>query len=200
MARGASHATLTDLIAALRSVVTAFEAEGIEYALVGSVAAAAWGVARTTRDVDLVAVIDRAQLDRFLATIDRSELYVAGSAARDALDVGGSFNVIHTAGGGKVDIFVPPAGDPFTQSRIARRSRLDVLGVMAWVATPEDVVLAKLRWRLESRSEQQWRDCVEIVAVNDMDVPYLHSWAARLGISTDLAELLHGPVADGGPA
>ena len=51
-------------------------------------------------------------------------------------------------------------------------------------------MLAKLRWRLESRSELQWRDCVEIAAINDLDVSYMHRWAAELGVQDDLAELL----------
>jgi hypothetical protein len=52
------------------------------------------------------------------------------------------------------------------------------------------VVLAKLRWRLDSRSEGQWRDCVEIAAVQRLDEPYLRVWADRLGVSDDLEELL----------
>jgi len=70
-----------------------------------------------------------------------------------------------------------------------------VLGVTAWIATPEDVVLAKLRWRLDSRSEVQWRDCVGIAATQDLDKEYLWSWADQLGVAADLAELL--PISDG---
>lgn len=62
--------------------------------------------------------------------------------------------------------------------------------VPCWVATAEDVVLAKLRWRLESRSEVQWRDCVEIAATNDLDTTYLRRWARDLGVTGDLEDLL----------
>ncbi|MCY3584441.1 MAG: hypothetical protein F4Y76_00480 [Acidimicrobiales bacterium] len=89
-----------------------------------------------------------------------------------------------------VDVFAVLSEDAFTQSRIARRVRAEVLGISTWIATPEDVVLAKLRWRLESRSETQWRDCVEIAAINDLDVSYMHRWASALGIRDDLTELL----------
>lgn len=60
----------------------------------------------------------------------------------------------------------------------------------AWMTRDVDIVLAKLRWRLESRSEIQWRDCVEIAAVNDLDISCMHRWAAELGVQDDLAELL----------
>ena len=108
------------------------------------------------------------------------------------MESGGSFNILHPQSGGKVDVFVVPASDPFTQSRISRRVRANVLGVDAWVATPEDVVLAKLRWRLESRSETQWRDCVEIAAINDLDLSYMRRWGPELGVEEDLSDLLDG--------
>lgn len=157
--------------------------------VVGSTAAAAWGVARTTRDVDLVAAIGPEDLEMVLGSLEGDDLYVnAGDARRAALD-GGSFNVIHVTSGGKVDVFVSPPGDEFTQCRLARRINANVLGVSTWVATAEDVVLAKLRWRLRSRSATQWRDCVEIAEVQDLDRAYMFSWAASLGVTDDLEEL-----------
>lgn len=57
------------------------------------------------------------------------------------------------------------------------------------------IVLAKLRWRRTSRSEVQWRDCIEIAATNDLDTTYLRRWADVLGITDDVEDLLR-PVAD----
>ena len=102
---------------------------------------------------------------------------------------GGSFNIIHAGSGGKVDVFV--GRDDFARERLRRRIPDEVLGISTWVATPEDVILAKLHWRLASRSEIQWRDCVEIAATQDLDLPYMRSWANRLGIEDDLRELVH---------
>lgn len=151
----------------------ALEAAEVSYVVVGSTAAAAWGVARTTRDVDLVAAIGPEDLEAVLASLEGDDLYVNAGDARLAAAEGGSFNVIHTTSGGKVDVFVSPSGDEFTRTRLARRLGAEVLGVRTWVATAEDVVLAKLRWRLQSRSETQWRDCVEIAEVQDLDRAYM---------------------------
>lgn len=181
---------MTELVAALRAVVDGLESIDARYVVVGSTAAAAWGVARTTRDVDLVAVLSEADLDRFLLTLDRRTLYVPDDDARDAARRGGSFNVLHPTSGGKVDVFVAAHDDAFTRSRLERRVRLDVFGVETWVATAEDVVLAKLRWRLRSRSEVQWRDCVEIAGSQLLDRAYLDRWAPELGIEDDLADLM----------
>ena len=80
--------------------------------------------------------------------------------------------------------------DKFESIRLDRRVQLNILGVLTWVATPEDVVLSKLRWRLESRSETQWRDCIEIAAAQNLDTDYMRLWAQQIGITSDLEELL----------
>ena len=191
MARLRGNRTLIELTAALERTVRALEAADVDYIVVGSTAAAAWGVARMTRDVDIVVLVAPETGETMLAALRASGTYLPESDARRAIEAGGAFNILHPQSGGKVDVFAVPTSDPFTQSRIARRVRAEVLGVEAWIATPEDVVLAKLRWRLESRSETQWRDCIEIAAINDLDIHYMQRWATELGVQDDLAELLN---------
>lgn len=182
---------MIDLARALRFVVSEFESHGVDYVIVGSAAAAAWGVVRTTRDVDVVIVVSDEALADVLDRLVTEGFYVPDSVLRpEAFQTPGSFNVLDPGSGGKVDVFVPVAGDAFTASRISRRIRVDVFGVPCWVASAEDVLLAKLRWRLESRSEIQWRDCVEIASTNELDDEYLLSWAEELAVSDDLSELI----------
>ncbi len=180
---------MTGLVAAFRAVVESLDRLHIEYCVVGSTAAASWGVIRGTRDVDLVTVMSPEDAERLLQSFG-PDLYVPTEQARLAVAEYRSFNVLHPASGGKVDVFVAAPDDAFTQSRLRRRVATDVLGVIAWVASPEDVVLAKLRWRLESRSEVQWRDCVEIASVQALDSDYLWRWAEVLNVEADLQELL----------
>ena len=147
-------------------------------------------MARSTRDIDVVAVITLETVDSFLSAIGNNEIYVPVDEAKAAAESGGSFNVLHTTTGGKVDVFVCLPSDAFEASRLDRRVKLNVLGVDTWVATPEDVVLSKLLWRVQTRSEVQWRDCVEVAATQNLDVKYLQIWATQLGISADVEELL----------
>ena len=182
--------TLIDLTFAFRRVVEALEKISARYVVVGSTAARAWGVARSTRDIDVVAVITRETVDTFLRALGNNEIYVPVDEAKAATIKGGSFNVLHTKTGGKVDVFVCQTSDAFESSRLDRRVKLQVLGIDTWVSTPEDVVLSKLLWRVQTRSEVQWRDCVEVAATQKLDVTYLRSWATQLGISADVEELL----------
>lgn len=181
---------MIDLTAVFRAVVEALHTSGVPYIVVGSTAAATWGVARATRDVDIVAMLSADNIEPVLSALDRADLYLPTHDARKAARSGGSFNVLHPSTGGKVDLFVAPESDRFTQSRLQRSITAEVLGTPARVATPEDVILAKLRWRLESRSEVQWRDCVEIAATQPLDTGYLSSWADELGVAADLGDLL----------
>ena len=182
--------TLIDLTFAFRRVVEALEKISARYVVVGSTAASAWGVARSTRDIDVVAVITRETVDTFLRALGNNEIYVPADEAKAATIKGGSFNVLHTTTGGKVDVFVCQTSDAFESSRLDRRVKLQVLGIDTWVSTPEDVVLSKLLWRVQTRSEVQWRDCVEVAATQKLDVKYLRIWATELGLSADLEELL----------
>lgn len=181
---------MIDLTLAFRRVVDALEQISARYVVVGSTAASAWGVARSTRDIDVVAVITQETVDDFLGALGNNEIYVPVDDAKAAASSGGSFNILHTKTGGKVDVFVCLTSDPFESSRLDRRVKLKILGIDTWVATAEDVVLSKLLWRARTRSEVQWRDCIEIVATQKLDKSYLRLWAAHLGISTDFKELL----------
>lgn len=181
---------LIDLTFAFRRVVDALEQISARYVVVGSTAASAWGVARSTRDIDVVAVITRETVDAFLLALGNNEIYAPVDEAKLAAANGGSFNILHTKTGGKVDVFVCLTSDAFESSRLDRRVKLKVLGLDTWVSTPEDVVLSKLSWRSRTRSEVQWRDCVEVAATQNLDVIYLRAWALQLGIAEDLEELL----------
>lgn len=181
---------MIELARILGIVVDALERIQVGYVVVGSTAGAAWGVARATRDVDIVVMVGAEQLEAVLDALLAAGLYVPVEQAHEAANAGGSFNVLDPSHGGKVDLFLARLDDAFTHSRLARRIRADVFDVPCWVASAEDVVLAKLRWRLDSRSEVQWRDCVEIASTNELDATYLRHWAPSLGVTEDLEDLL----------
>ena len=54
-----------------------------------------------------------------------------------------------------------------------------------WIVNIEDLILSKLEWARESRSDQQRRD-VGLLLAAPLDRAYLEEWAVRL----DLAGLL----------
>ncbi|MFB2983641.1 hypothetical protein [Microseira sp. BLCC-F43] len=79
----------------------------------------------------------------------------------------------------------------FDRSKMARRrlEALDSAGVeQFWIASPEDVILAKLLWRQQSQSQKQWTDVLGILKVQaeHLERGYLTEWAEQLGLVDDL--------------
>jgi hypothetical protein len=175
---------------ALATVVEALNRVGAPHAVVGSVGATVWGLQRTTIDTDIITVAVHERIDELLASLSGEHIYVPADDARRILRSGGSFNVLDLDTTEKVDVFVAPPNDPFTASRLSRRVRAQIEDVDTWVTTAEDIVLAKLRWRLTTRSERHWRDCLDIAGINDLDIDYLRKWADVIDVRDDLEELL----------
>jgi hypothetical protein len=61
-----------------------------------------------------------------------------------------------------------------------------------YFASPEDLILNKLRWRQQSGSEKQWRDILGVLKVQreSLDYGYLREWAKRLGLVDALNQAL----------
>ena len=71
----------------------------------------------------------------------------------------------------------------------ARRRRAQIGDVPMWVVSAEDLILSKLNWARDSRSEIQLRDVRSVIAAHaSLDWAYLEAWAGTLGVSGLLAE------------
>ncbi|MEX1218143.1 MAG: DUF6036 family nucleotidyltransferase [Acidimicrobiales bacterium] len=167
-----------------------FDDVGIDYMVVGSVAASVWGLRRTTVDLDLVVAIAPGLEATLIDAILKDGLYLPVDLARSVVGTFGSFNVIDTKTSGKVDIFVSLFDDTLATLRLSRRIAVELFGVSTWVASPEDIILSKLEWHSSSDSERQWRDCFEVAAVNDLDLEYLRQWATKMGTIDEVERLL----------
>jgi hypothetical protein len=176
----------------VREVARALTALGISYALGGSMASSLHGIDRYTRDADLTAEPFPGK-EAQLAAAFGPDWYVSLPAIQEAVRRRSSFNLINTATGFKVDVFVRK-DQPFEQSAMARRTPLtlpDASGEPLVVHSAEDVVLFKLRrYRLGNQvADQQWKDVLGVLRVQagKLDDRYLDHWAADLGV-TDLLQ------------
>ena len=171
----------------LMDVITRLEAGGIEYALTGSVAMSCYVPERTTVDVDIVLQLGRNQAGHIVDLFE-SGYYIDRGAVDEAIRLARSFNVIHCGGLLKVD-FIIPRSSVLLRQRFERRRRLIVGDIQVWVLSPEDLILAKLEWMRESRSERQLADVRGLLTqVPDLDDAYLGASARRLGVADLLNE------------
>lgn len=162
---------------------------GIPYMLTGSYASSVHGTPRATQDLDIVIAPTRSQLAELLELLPDTEYYVSKDAAFDALARRAQFNVIDFETGWKVDLIVIKDRD-FSRTEFDRRRPLQLDGVSLYVASPEDVLLAKLEWSKLGASARQVEDAVGIVRLqgNLLDVAYVERWVAVLGLRDQWAE------------
>jgi hypothetical protein len=176
-------------------VIEAFEKLNIPYLIGGSMASALHGTARSTLDSDLVADLRPEQVPSLVEILEH-DYYIDQEMILDAIQHQSSFNVIHLETAFKVDVFIAKTRR-FDQIQFKRRS-LEVLSTeperKAYVATAEDIVLAKLEWYRQGGevSDRQWRDILGVLKVqaNRLDLEYLQKWAAELKVSDLLGRAL----------
>jgi hypothetical protein len=176
----------------IRLLVRIFAALQVRCAIGGSVASSIHGIERFTRDAD-ISVEPFPGKEEAVAAALGPEYYVSLGAIKDAVRDHASFNIINTATGFKIDVFVRK-DVPFEKSVLQRRLEVALPDEPAQplpIYTAEDIVLFKLRWyrQGEETSEQQWQDVLGVIKVQAgrMDEAYLDRWAADLGVSDLLA-------------
>ena len=171
----------------LSQVTATLDQQNISYVLVGSFASSIHGMYRSTADIDILADIHPEQIHPLLVALQNS-FYLDEHAMRDAVDQGRSFNAIHFDSVFKVDIFVARS-DEFALSQLNRRQLRKISpdkNEVVYVATPEDTILAKLRWYRAGHetSNTQWNDVLGVLGTscNYLDAEHLRTWAERLGV------------------
>ncbi len=167
-------------------ISSALDLAGIAHMLTGSFACAHYGVLRSTQDIDFVIEAAPARLRTFIEALPSSEYYADLDTALQAYNRQSLFNVIDLATGWKIDLIVRKSR-AFSQEEFRRRQRVTLHGAALFVATAEDVVIAKLEWAKLAQSRRQLEDVVAILRArwSALDQAYLEKWIAELGLSTE---------------
>ena len=176
-----------DAVRALDALKPLLAELGIEYAVGGSLASGHYGEPRSTADVDLFVELPNEKLDRLLAAL-RGRFYAPEQPARDAVRVGGMFNIVHLETMHKIDIHVS-RGTALDQDEIARRQFVSLTQDgehMVFIASAEIIVLRKLEWyrRGHCVADHQWRDVLGVLKgqAGRLDLHYLRRMAVTLGL------------------
>ncbi|MDP9468663.1 MAG: hypothetical protein M3P32_08010 [Chloroflexota bacterium] len=183
--------TLGELLA---EIGQRLDAAAIPYMVTGSVASSFHGEPRATRDIDIVVDPTPQALDAFVRSLPADAFYVDLGAARTALAERGQFNVIESASGWKADLVIRK-DRPFSIEEFARRQPVALLGTATFIASPEDLIIAKLEWAKFAESERQLRDVTAILAVSGdrLDYRYIERWVSALGLR-DVWSRIHGAI------
>ncbi len=173
---------MSDELDVLLSVTARLQASGIVYMVTGSMAANFYATPRMTRDIDLVVELSDADIDRVVGLF-QDTYYIDPDMVQQAIRNRSMFNMIHNALVVKVDCVVRKDTD-YRREEFARRRTITLAGQSVAIVAPEDLILSKLDWARESRSQMQLDDVRNLLrSVQDLDRVYLSHWADRLGLT-----------------
>lgn len=176
---------MSDQVEVLKIVARRLDAAGILYMVSGSVAMNFHAQPRMTRDIDIVVELSVRDAPR-IREMFAGDFYVDEADVRDSITERGMFNIIHNEKVVKVD-FIVRKNEAYRREEFARRSPIELEGVPISVASAEDLILSKLYWGKDSRSEMQLRDVQNLIAsVRELDWAYLARWAGELGVADQL--------------
>jgi len=173
-------------------VIAAFEKLGVDYLLVGSFSSNFYGIPRSTKDADFVAVMSGNEI----TSLER-EL-----SPDFAFDPQPSFETVTGTFREKLSALSFPfeieifhlSRDEHDQARFQRRRKVfdELIGCDVWLPSPEDVIIVKLRWAAIGKRGKDADDVRDVIAVQgdeELDWDYIHKWTARHGTRELLDEI-----------
>jgi hypothetical protein len=165
----------------LKIVAGRLDEAGIPYMVTGSMALNYYAVPRMTRDIDLVVEVAPVDTER-LCELFQEDFYLEPETVREAVARAGTFNLIHTRLIVKVDMVVRKSDD-YRRTEFGRRRRVSLDDRVIVVVAPEDLVISKLHWASQTRSEVQLGDVRNVLqSVAALDRTYLEHWIGHLGL------------------
>src|SRR5690348_6395223 len=166
-----------------RRITAKLDQANVPYMVTGSFASALYGSARSTQDIDIVIAPTAEQLRTFIQILGH-QYYAELEAALEALRQESLFNVIDGISGWKIDLILRKSR-PFSQEEFLRRQRVSFHGVELFVASAEDVIIAKLEWAKLGESQRQIQDVAAILNIRGslLDQAYIEKWIPQLGLA-----------------
>ncbi len=99
------------------------------------------------------------------------------------------FQTVRSASVIKVDFIIRKEA-PYRQQEFIRRCTMEIDDTTLWFVTPEDLLLSKLIWAADGKSEMQLNDVRNLILeVAALDWDYIEFWATELQVEAFLREV-----------
>ena len=149
----------------------------VAYMTTGSIASMVYGEPRFTHDIDLVLRIENGDLVHLQRCFPEDHFYFP---PREVLEVElkrgirSHFNIIHMTTGFKADIYVV-GRDPLHHWAMENKRRIPFFERSIWVAPPEYVLIRKIQYYMEGRSEKHVKDIRAMLVLTSLDHDFVLS-------------------------
>jgi hypothetical protein len=164
----------------------------IRYMITGAVAVIIYGEPRLTQDIDLVIELKANNIETFRESFPPEEFYCPPAESLKVemnRPLRGHFNIIHLQTGFKADCYMM-GEDPLHRWGMSKRRKLDFEGESIWVAPPEYVILRKLEYYRDGRSEKHLRDIASVLSISGdrIDLDQLLGKIEKYGLQREWKE------------
>ena len=171
------------------AVLEALEHFSVPYMVVGSFSSNVYGIPRSTKDADFVVQLEQTGIGAIGERLG-PDFQLEAQMSFETITGTSRHRIRHPSSTFMIELFLL-SNDPHDRERFARRTRLPVEGREAFVPTPEDVVITKLRWSRQGRRQKDIADAESVIAVqrNQLDWDYLNRWCDAHGTRTLLDDI-----------
>jgi len=166
----------------LEQITRALEQRGIDYMLSGSMALNSYTVPRMTLDADIVIELSGKNLEDFFEIFE-NEFYVNKDSVRQEVARSGMFNVIDHKTGFKID-FIVKKNTEYRILEFKRRRKERIGNSEVWIVSPEDLVISKIEWIQQLKSDRQISDIENLLSIPAIDKNYIIDWCNKLKLNT----------------
>ena len=173
----------------VKRTIRALSEAGLEYVIVGGVAAIIHGRIRSTVDLDVVIRLnpsDASTVKKLASAFRRNDLDVLEHEIISSLKEKSHFSVFDTRSPLRVD--AKGVYTSLDSMALENRKETEILGLKVWVASPEDVIIGKLTYG----SPQDIEDAASIILNlrDELDYEYLNQQAKKRKVYKRFKELL----------
>ena len=153
----------------------------VPYMITGALASGYYGLPRFTADLDLVAKIEKSEVGHFVRCARKTGFEIDEREALTGIEIGNRI-IMRTPEAYRIDLWLPRS--EHDEIALSRRRRVRIFNESAYICSPEDLILQKLR----AGREQDESDAVGVLIrqAGKLDEKYLASWASGLGIERAL--------------
>lgn len=172
----------------LNLITNRLESARIPYCIVGGLAAIAYGRPRLTLDADLVLALGPGHIKALVSAFPIEDFYLPPEEVLHAeiqRESRGHFNIIHQHSALRADCYLP-GKSPLAQWELANRRKLEGPFGGGWFAPPEAVIVNKLLFFREGKSQKHLEDIAAILDAGSVpNRSELLRWISELGLEPE---------------
>ena len=164
----------------VKTALNALNESGVEYVIIGGLAAIFYGRPRTSLDVDIIVSVKIENLEDFHKFLENKGFDIDYNDLLSSLKEKSHASIFLSEYPFRIDL--KGVYDSLDRASMQNRRREKIFGITAWIESPEDLIVAKLSYG----SQQDIEDIRAVLKRQKLDMEYLEKRGKEEGVLTKL--------------